>query len=49
MKDALYCDFKASSLRSNKIVVIELALALMSAWLTPILPIYVSPQAAPLS
>ncbi|MFP3039439.1 MAG: class I tRNA ligase family protein [Candidatus Hodgkinia cicadicola] len=39
-KDALYCDFKASSLRSNKIVIVELALALMYAWLTPILPTY---------
>ncbi len=27
-KDALYCDFKASSLRSNKIAIIELALCL---------------------
>ncbi|MFP3039126.1 MAG: class I tRNA ligase family protein [Candidatus Hodgkinia cicadicola] len=39
-KDALYCDFKASCLRSNKIVVIELALTLISVWLTPILPTY---------
>ncbi|MFP3038538.1 MAG: class I tRNA ligase family protein [Candidatus Hodgkinia cicadicola] len=39
-KDALYCDFKASGLRSNKIAVVGLALALMSVWLAPILPTY---------
>ncbi|MFP3038264.1 MAG: class I tRNA ligase family protein [Candidatus Hodgkinia cicadicola] len=39
-KDALYCDFKTSCLRSNKIAVIELALTLTSVWLTPILPAY---------
>ncbi|MFP3038073.1 MAG: hypothetical protein ACKERG_00570 [Candidatus Hodgkinia cicadicola] len=39
-KDALYCDFKASSLRANKITVIGLALSLAAGWLTPILPAY---------
>ncbi|MFP3038639.1 MAG: hypothetical protein ACKERG_03390 [Candidatus Hodgkinia cicadicola] len=38
--DLLYCDFKASSLRSNKITVIALALVLTSVWLAPILPTY---------